>query len=56
MVHKAVNSNMAESNHKLDEEFDQFLVDMKPHVLRLPHKTGKKKQVLLLILKGRWNV
>ena len=25
---------------RLDTEFDQILVEMKPHVLRLPHKAG----------------
>ena len=25
---------------RLDTEFDQLLADMKPHVLRLPHKSG----------------
>lgn len=26
---------------KLDNEFDKTLVDMKPHVLKLPHKSGE---------------
>ena len=26
---------------KLDEEFDHFVVDMKPFVLKLPHRSGK---------------
>ena len=26
---------------KLDQEFDRCLAEMKPHVLKLPHKTGK---------------
>lgn len=26
---------------KLDTEFDHYLVDMKPYVLKLPHKSGK---------------
>ena len=25
---------------KLDQEFDRYLAEMKPHVLKLPHKTG----------------
>lgn len=25
----------------LDQKFDKVLADMKPHVLRLPHKTGE---------------
>lgn len=25
----------------LDQKFDKVLADMKPHVLKLPHKTGK---------------
>ena len=25
---------------RLDLEFDQVLADMKPHVMRLPHKSG----------------
>lgn len=25
----------------LDSEFDHYLVDMKPYVLKLPHKTGE---------------
>ena len=29
-----------ETVHRLDSEFDQMLADMKPHVLRLPHKAG----------------
>lgn len=27
---------------KLDQEFDRHLAEMKPHVLKLPHKTGNK--------------
>ena len=26
---------------KLDAEFDHFVVDMKPFVLKLPHRSGK---------------
>ena len=26
---------------KLDQEFDKCLAEMKPHVLKLPHKTGE---------------
>ena len=26
--------------HGLDRHFDQHLVEMKPYVMRLPHKTG----------------
>lgn len=28
---------------KLDEEFDKLLVDMKPHVLQLPHRADRQK-------------
>jgi hypothetical protein len=28
---------------KLDQEFDRYLAEMKPHVLKLPHKTGTNK-------------
>ncbi|XP_076459677.1 uncharacterized protein LOC143292894 isoform X2 [Babylonia areolata] len=28
---------------KLDEEFDKMLADMKPHVLKLPHKSDRQK-------------
>ncbi|KAL8592673.1 hypothetical protein ACOMHN_037613 [Nucella lapillus] len=28
---------------KLDEEFDKMLVDMKPHVLKLPHKSDRQR-------------
>lgn len=28
---------------KLDQEFDRYLAEMKPHVLKLPHKTGNKE-------------
>ncbi|XP_072043099.1 LOW QUALITY PROTEIN: centrosomal protein of 112 kDa-like [Amphiura filiformis] len=37
---------MEESNQKLDEAFDQFLVDMKPQVLRLPHKSERQQCAL----------
>ena len=30
---------------KLDQEFDKCLAEMKPHVLKLPHKTGEMKRV-----------
>lgn len=30
-----------ETWEKLDSEFDHHLVDMKPYVLKLPHKTGR---------------
>ena len=36
---------------KLDQEFDRLLAEMKPHVLKLPHKTGlfsKKAAILVL--------
>ena len=26
---------------RLDAEFDKMLAEMKPHVMRLPHKTGE---------------
>ena len=29
---------------KLDQEFDKCLAEMKPHVLKLPHKTGEMIQ------------
>lgn len=29
------------SSAKLDNEFDLMLVEMRPHVLKLPHKSGK---------------
>ena len=29
------------SHQEFDDEFDRYLVDMKPHVLRLTHKSGK---------------
>ena len=39
------NSSRSESTEetvrRLDSEFDQMLADMKPHVMRLPHKSGK---------------
>ncbi|XP_053390844.1 centrosomal protein of 112 kDa-like isoform X3 [Mercenaria mercenaria] len=28
---------------KLDQEFDRYLAEMKPHVLKLPHKTDRQK-------------
>ncbi|KAL5018706.1 hypothetical protein ScPMuIL_004428 [Solemya velum] len=28
---------------QLDQEFDKYLADMKPHVLKLPHKTDRQK-------------
>ncbi|XP_064613051.1 centrosomal protein of 112 kDa-like [Liolophura sinensis] len=31
---------------KLDEEFDKFLVDMKPYVLTLPHKSDRQRCAL----------
>nr|CAB3229848.1 centrosomal protein of 112 kDa-like [Phallusia mammillata] len=31
---------------RMDAEFDQYLVDMKPHVLRLPHKTERQRCAL----------
>ena len=30
---------------KLDKEFDQLLAEMKPPVLRLPRKSGKKSHM-----------
>ncbi|XP_070185125.1 trichohyalin-like isoform X3 [Littorina saxatilis] len=32
-----------EAVFKLDDEFDKTLVDMKPHVLKLPHKSDRQK-------------
>ena len=31
---------------KLDNEFDSILASMKPHVLKLPHKTERQKCAL----------
>lgn len=33
--------NEEEKWEKLDAEFDHFVVDMKPFVLKLPHRSGK---------------
>lgn len=33
---------------RLDTEFDQVLVEMKPHVLRLPHKSGQQSFIHLM--------
>ena len=35
---------------KLDQEFDRCLAEMKPHVLKLPHKTGILKQASNIFL------
>ncbi|CAH1794459.1 unnamed protein product [Owenia fusiformis] len=35
-----------EAGQKLDAEFDQFLSDLKPHVLRLPHKSERQRCAL----------
>lgn len=34
-------SKREEFNDRLDTEFDHFLLDMKPYVLKNPSKTGK---------------
>lgn len=34
-------ANDAELGFQLDREFDQHLADMKPYVLKLPHKAGE---------------
>ena len=34
---------MEEIGRKLDSEFDSLLASMKPHVLKLPHKTERQK-------------
>ena len=42
---------------KLDQEFDRYLAEMKPHVLKLPHKTGKNsKKVLHVAYKGPFGI
>lgn len=33
-------SSEEETWEKLDAEFDHYIVDMKPYVLKLPHKLG----------------
>ena len=35
---------------KLDQEFDKCLAEMKPHVLKLPHKTGEQTIINLYVL------
>lgn len=37
-------SNEEETWEKLDAEFDHYIVDMKPYVLKLPHKLGNLNQ------------
>lgn len=32
---------MATVSDELDDEFDKFLLEMKPFVLQLPHKSGR---------------
>ena len=33
--------NIQGDSLKMDSEFDQMLVEMRPHVLKLPHKSGQ---------------
>ena len=37
---------------KLDQEFDKCLAEMKPHVLKLPHKTGELTMINLYVLES----
>lgn len=37
---------MAEDSHEMDDEFDGFLAEMKPFVLKLPHKSERQRCAL----------
>lgn len=41
-------SKHEEFNERLDTEFDHFLLDMKPYVLKNPSKTGKVRFTVFL--------
>ena len=36
---------MDDVNGSLDRQFDKLLVEMKPYVMKLPHQSGKTKQI-----------
>ena len=38
-----MSERIEEIARKLDSEFDSLLASMKPHVLKLPHKTERQK-------------
>ncbi|KAH9503969.1 hypothetical protein Btru_067472 [Bulinus truncatus] len=38
--------NESEMGYQLDREFDKYLADMKPHVLKLPQKTERQKSAV----------
>nr|XP_055039277.1 centrosomal protein of 112 kDa-like isoform X2 [Misgurnus anguillicaudatus] len=38
----SIMNNQDDSSRALDSEFDHYLVDMKPYVLKLPHKTERQ--------------
>lgn len=43
-------SSEEETWEKLDAEFDHYVVDMKPFVLKLSHKTGNWKELYLYFI------
>lgn len=48
-------SKQEETWEKLDSDFDHYLVDMKPYVLKLPNRSGDVDNTLWYSSKSQWN-